>query len=73
MSKKKQWWDRISDATMRLVYNIRDPRAARIHARRSEGARKGWETRRRNSEDSRAAEDLARMEAARVFGSDPTP
>ena len=42
-------------------------------SRRSRASKKAWQTRKRNSEDSRAAEDLARMEAARVFGSDPTP
>ncbi len=54
------------DRQLRLVTN---PKARH----RSEGAKRGWETRRRNAEDDRASENLARMEAARIFGSDPTP
>ena len=46
---------------------------ARIALNRSAGARKAAVTRKRNAEDTRIAEDIARNETARIFKSDPTP
>ncbi|MCR4338342.1 MAG: hypothetical protein NUW01_00485 [Gemmatimonadaceae bacterium] len=67
--RKRLPWCRRAWAWLGKEFATDDP----VRRHRGEGARKGWETRRRNAEDDRVSENLARMEAARVFGSDPTP